>query len=208
MTDFEDVVAAYGLRPDELERLHRIDAVLCETNVHTNLISRSTTAHRVVRHYADSLQLWPHLPESARTLLDIGSGGGFPALPLAVMAAERRPDLALTLCESVRKKASFLEQAADAADLSNVTVRNVRAEALTDRFEVVTARAVASLDKLLALAVPLLRPGGTLIAPKGRRASEELDEAKKTWRMTAKRVKSKTDPDAVVLILTDMERRS
>ena len=140
--------------------------------------------------------------------MDIGSGGGFPALPLAVMAAERRPDLALTLCESVRKKASFLEQAADAADLSNVTVRNVRAEALTDRFEVVTARAVASLDKLLALAVPLLRPGGTLIAPKGRRASEELDEAKKTWRVTAKRVKSETDPDAVVLILTDMERRS
>ena len=205
--DLASVVSTYGLTSHESERLAAFDDLLLATSTHTNLISRSTLADRLVRHYADSLQLWDLLPERVGSLLDIGSGAGFPGLVLAILARERRSETTVLLADSVGKKATFLKDAVEALGLANVEVTNARVETLTSRFDVVTARAVAALPNLLDLAVPRLRRHGLLVAPKGRRAEEELDEARRSWRLTAKRVKSTTDPDATILLLSDLERR-
>ncbi len=192
----------------ELERLSAFDEHLLEVAEHTNLLSRSTIEERWERHYADSLQLWALVPDRARTLLDIGSGAGFPGLILACLAAERRPNLRFTLCDSVGKKGAFLTSSAERVGLANTVVRNARAETLRGRFDVVTARAVMRLDRLLQLATPRLEAGGVMILPKGRAAEEEVREAKEGWRMTVERVESRTDSDATILVITEAERRS
>jgi 16S rRNA (guanine527-N7)-methyltransferase len=129
-------------------------------------------------HVADSLAglVVPAL-RGAATIADLGSGGGFPGLALAVA----RPDAAVTLVESVGRKCDFLRRAADAAGLPNVTVVHARAEEWRDGLgtqEVVTARALASLNVLAEYAAPLLRGGGSLVAWKGRADAAELRDGR------------------------------
>ncbi|HSO39396.1 MAG TPA: 16S rRNA (guanine(527)-N(7))-methyltransferase RsmG [Labilithrix sp.] len=132
------------------------------------------------RHILDALTLLPLLAEvpAGARLVDIGSGGGVPGLPLAIA----RPDLQVTLVEATQKKASFLSAVSAAMGLSNVEVRAERAEQLgkgelRGKFDVVTARAVARLVSLAPLALPFARPGGVVLLIKGQRADEELAEA-------------------------------
>ena len=202
----EALRSRFALSEEEWRALAAFDEAFVRTAAHTNLVARSTLPDRWLRHYADSLQLWPLLPEGARTVLDVGAGGGFPGIPLAILARARRPDMKLTLADSVGKKARFLGQVIDELGLRNAVATDARVEALPYAFDVVTARAVASLPKLLDLAVPRLAPGGTLILPKGARAAEELADARSSWRFDAKRVDSATDERASILVITKPER--
>ncbi|RFB05421.1 16S rRNA (guanine(527)-N(7))-methyltransferase RsmG [Parvularcula marina] len=184
------------------------DERLLETAAHTNVISRNTLPDRWARHYEDSAQLFPLIREDATTLLDIGSGAGFPGLVLGILCRDR--PLKITLADSVGKKARFLAETAHALGLSNITVSSDRVESFHVKrmsFDVITARAVTALDGLLALASPLLAPGGMLIFPKGARADEELTAAATGWRFNHEKRASHTDPDASILILTEPERR-
>ncbi len=107
---------------------------------------------------------------------DVGSGAGLPGIPMAIAA----PDTDFVLIEPMDRRASWLQEVVDELDLENVEVVRARAEEVEGgQFEVVTARAVAALDKLLRLCVPLLKPGGRVIALKGSKAPEEILEAKK-----------------------------
>lgn len=204
----ESLADRFTLSNEEASALATFDRLLLETNARTNLVSRPSVEDRWDRHYADSLQLWSLLPHREADVLDIGSGGGFPAIPLAILARERAAGLRFTLCESVGKKASFLRDAVATLSLSHATVRGERAERLRERFDVVTARAVTALPGLVELAADRLRPDGTLIAPKGRSAEAELAKASEAWRMTVRRATSATDPTATIFLLTDLERRS
>lgn len=130
------------------------------------------------KHIADSLFAAAEIEEGA-AVADVGCGGGFPTLPLAIA----RSDLSITAIDSTAKKLSFVTQAADQLKLSGITVLPARAEAvgrgpMRASFDVVTARAVAALPVLLELCVPLLRIGGRLIALKGKNGAEELALAK------------------------------
>lgn len=206
--DLEDLAPRYALTEGEAATLTAFDELFLRTVEHTNLVARSTLADRATRHYEDALQLWPLLPPYVGSLLDVGSGGGFPGVVLACLARFRRPGMRVVLCDSVTKKAGFLSEAVDALGLTNTTVTASRAEALTERFDVVTARAVTALPRLLTLTVPRLNEGGTLVLPKGRNADQELERAREEWRLTTERVGSRTDPDATILVITDPERRS
>jgi 16S rRNA (guanine527-N7)-methyltransferase len=107
---------------------------------------------------------------------DVGSGAGLPGIPMAIAA----PETDFVLIEPMDRRASWLQEVVDELGLENVEVVRARAEEVeTGQFEVVTARAVAALDKLLRLCVPLLKPGGRVIALKGSKAPEEILEAKK-----------------------------
>jgi 16S rRNA (guanine527-N7)-methyltransferase len=143
-----------------------------------NLVSRRARSELRSRHVPEAVSLARMLPAGAARVLDIGSGGGFPGLVIAIV----RTDLDVHLLEATRKKVDFLRDTAAALDLG-VTVHHGRAEELArspdlaGRFEIVTARAVAALRDLVPLTVPFLADGGVVYAVKGERWRAELDEA-------------------------------
>ncbi len=141
--------------------------------------------------------------EAPAKWIDIGSGGGLPAIPLALA----RPDVRLTLVEARGKKARFLRETAEALGLSNTRVLSERAEDLgqdgrhRQKYDLVTARAVAAMPTLLELTTPLLRVGGALLAPKGQKAEFELVDAAKAMHVLGAEVEARLDMPAGVLVL-------
>jgi 16S rRNA (guanine527-N7)-methyltransferase len=167
------------LDPVIRERLERF-AALVRASEH-NLVSRRAREELETRHVPECVRLAEILPRGQQRVLDVGSGGGFPGLVLAIV----RPELEVHLLDATAKKTEFL--ARTAAELGvPVQVHTGRAEelardrALAGAFDIVTARAVAPLDRLARWSVPFLRPGGLLYAVKGERWSEELEAARGT----------------------------
>lgn len=168
--------AGRTLLPEQAEQFERYLALLLEANQKMNLTRIDDLAAARVQHIGDALTLLPWLPEKGR-IADVGSGGGVPGLVLAIS----RPDMSFTLIEATLKKAEFLGRAARELGLPNVAILPQRAEGVARegrRFHVVTARAVAPLDRLLEWCLPLLRPDGVLLAMKGARAQEEIRAAR------------------------------
>jgi 16S rRNA (guanine527-N7)-methyltransferase len=182
--EFDAAAAAMGLdfEPGERERLGAYLDRLLETNRVMNLTRIVDPADAWMRHVLDSLSLLPWIAESGATsLLDVGSGGGLPGIPLAIVA----PQLSVTLLEATGKKARFLESVAAELGLENVTVVSERAETLAhdrerhrEAYDIVTSRAVARLPVLLELTVPFVRRGGLVLAIKGEQAEAEIEEAR------------------------------
>jgi 16S rRNA (guanine527-N7)-methyltransferase len=158
-----------------------------------NLVSRTARSELTTRHIPECIALARSLPAGPARLIDIGSGGGLPGLIIAMV----RPDLDVHLVESTGKKASFLKEAARTLDVP-ITVHHGRAEELSTgsmatSFDLATARAVASLDRLLPLCIPFLVPGGLLYAVKGDRWSQELESAEPVVRRLGIQVVSTPD---------------
>lgn len=156
---------------DRLELAVRYAGLLCGEGVLRGLIGPREPARIWTRHLLNSAALAPFVPEGA-TVVDLGSGAGLPGIPLALA----RPDLRVSLLEPLARRMRFLELACEELGLP-ITLIQARAEAGPSGADVVVARAVAPLDRLLMLAVPLLRPGGVLLAQKGARAADELATA-------------------------------
>ncbi len=189
--------------PDDIKvRLKAFQEILMRWNSRINLVAARDTAQVWDRHVLDSLQLHSLL-SSRETIIDLGSGGGFPGLILAICGSED-----VTLVESDSRKCSFLREAARAAE---TTVRIVNARIEDVRLapaDVVTARALAALPQLLDWAEPLLLPHGRCLFLKGRKADEELTAARSRWHMMITRTPSRTDPDGVILGLSQIKRVS
>lgn len=136
-----------------------------------NLTAVRETDQMVVLHVLDSLSLLPHLG-AAKTLIDVGTGAGFPGIPVALA----RPDIEVTLLDSSRKKCAFLEQAKSELGLANVTVACERVESWRpeERYEAVVSRAFADLSDFVTQARHLVAPGGRLLAMKGVYPFEEI----------------------------------
>ena len=200
-----DRSAALALTPVSRETAARLDGLiklLEDWQTRVNLVASSTLHLVWTRHVADSLQLLP-LAREAKTWVDLGSGGGFPGLVLACALTERK-DVHVKLVESTGKKAAFLAEAVRLLDLP-ASVHAERIEAFTARpqptFDVVTARALAPLPRLLQLAAPLLRTGAKGIFPKGQDVDAELTEAAKSWKIKADLIPSLTNPQARIVVI-------
>lgn len=174
---------------------------LIEANRHINLTRITALDDFLHRHLLDSLTLAPFLPAGAK-LADIGSGAGFPALPLAIV----RPDIQVIAVESVGKKCAFIRECAEKLHLSSLTVLNQRSESLgqdpefREQFDMVTARAVAALPGLLELCLPLVKVGGAFLSMKGLSYETELAAAKnalKTLGGELKEIKTFTHPSLI-----------
>jgi 16S rRNA (guanine527-N7)-methyltransferase len=188
---------------ETLERLTNFARLLTDRNAHLNLVADSTLPDMWRRHFWDSAQLAALIPVDARTLVDLGSGAGFPGLVLAIMLGEAR-SLAVHLVEATQKKCRFLEEVAKATG-APVQVHWARSEDLAElRADVVTARALAPLPKLLGLAFPFFKATTTGLFLKGRSLDAELTEACESWKLQAERLPSRSDPSGSILRVTGL----
>lgn len=188
-------------------RLRQYEALLVKWQGAINLVSPTTLPHAWERHFIDSLQLLPLIPEGARTLYDLGSGAGFPGLVLAVA----RTDLSVSLIESDQKKGAFLS-AVSHETKTPITIHSDRIEKMTQTLpppDLITARALAPLVDLLAYIAPwaAANPALTAIFPKGAQWRSELGAAAADFVFNAHDVPSQTDPNARILVLTQIGGR-
>ena len=179
-------------------------ALLLKWTPQINLIAPSTVPAIAERHITDSLQLLDHLGTLPATWVDIGSGGGLPGL---VVAAALPASTGVTLIESDARKCAFLRTAVRAMDLENVEIINRRIEsAAPQNADIVSARALAPLDRLLPLVARHLSPDGTALLPKGRGWRDEIVTARRDWQFDFDALPSRTDEDAVILKISKVSR--
>jgi 16S rRNA (guanine527-N7)-methyltransferase len=200
-------LALVNVSRETLDRLDCFVALLLRWQATTNLVGKSTLDSLWTRHIADSLQLLDLAPQ-ARTWIDLGSGAGFPGIPIACALAGVA-GAAVDLVESNAKKAAFLREAARITE-APVTVHAIRIEKFVDGFEeaadAVTARAVASLKDLLDECFILLQQGAVGLFPKGQDVVVELTEASKYWNIVYDLVPSRTDPNARIVVVRALEQ--
>ena len=204
--DRERALALAPVSRETLARLDRFVEHLIAWQQHTNLIARLTVPMLWTRHIADSLQLVGLAP-GARVWADLGSGGGFPGLVIACALAETA-GAHVHLVESIGKKATFLREAVRVTD-APATVHAERIEDFVDKapesLDVVTARALAPLPKLLTLAYPLLKTGALGLFPKGQDVAVELTEAAKCWKIQSSLSQSRTDSKGQIVMVRGIE---
>jgi 16S rRNA (guanine527-N7)-methyltransferase len=207
MTTWQTLVAeitaglGLALTPLELARMESYMALLRARATEVNLTAITDPEAMAVKHFADSLTVelvWT--PQPGERLIDIGTGAGFPGLPLAI----RHPEVSVTLVDSVRKKVNFVDEAIGVLGLMNASARWGRAEEMgrgmdRERYEVATARAVAHLGALVEYVLPLLKVGGLFIALKGPDGALEIPESARALEAiggTVERTHACTLPDA------------
>ena len=160
------------------ETLFRLTKRMLTVNQTMNLTAIKEEKAVILRHYVDSLTISAQIPEGA-TLMDVGCGAGFPTLPLAIA----RPDISITALDGTAKRIAYVNETAALLGLRNVTAIAGRAEeyahqaAYRERYDVVTARAVAALPVLCELCLPFARVGGAVVAMKSAQAKEEIAQA-------------------------------
>jgi len=217
----EDFAAAFGAPPETVERLILYEKLLRQWQKAVNLVAPATLDAVWHRHFADSAQLVPLAPPGTRSWIDLGSGGGFPGLVVAILLAatsqsseQRAAPTAIrfTLIESDTRKCAFLRevarQAGVAVDILSRRAESARTSVNKDLPRIVSARALAPLDRLLDLAEPLSPPGTTLLFPKGREVAQELQLAESRWRFQVALVPSVTDTHGRIAVITNLERKA
>ncbi len=194
----EDFAKLSGVSRETLARLKRFVGLLTDWNTRHNLVSAKSLEDVWRRHVWDSAQLSAFIPPRARSLVDLGSGAGFPGIVLAILLRER-PDFRTVLYEATAKKCTFLRAAAERLDL-NIEIRNARIEkAANEYFDVVTARACAPLERLLGYAQHFAGPNTVCLFLKGQNLEAELTEAHKSWNIKTLRHQSRSDPSGTIL---------
>lgn len=186
---------------ETFDRLEIYVSLLREWNGKINLVSPRDMDQIWQRHIVDSLQLVTCLNTSVKSIVDLGSGGGFPGIVLALAT-----DVSVTLIESDLRKTVFLKEVLrQTQNQANVICQRI--EKVQDiQADVITARALAPLDKLLSFAKPKLKTGGYCLFLKGRQADLEIDNARKDWKMDIEKIPSQTSEDGVILKINQFER--
>jgi 16S rRNA (guanine527-N7)-methyltransferase len=188
---------------ETLAGLARYVELLREANQQQNLVATSTLDSAWERHIHDSAQLVSFAP-GAQSWIDIGSGAGLPGVVIALLT-----DAPVTLVEPRRLRADFLRDAVRQLELEKrVSVHAEKAEKVSGSFDAITARAVASLDRLLPMAQHLSHAGTIWVLPKGRKANSELAEAQRSWHCEVRAEASRTDREATVLVLSKVRAKS
>ena len=195
--------ALTGATDEQIADLETFIARLAEANAVMNLIGPDTLPDVWSRHIWDSAQLLELAPE-AKTWADLGAGAGFPGVVLAVLL-KGRPGAHVWLIDSLGKRCRFLQEIVGELALP-ATVINGRAEEQTLRVDVVTARAVAAMEKLLGYAQPYLQRGAQGLFLKGEKAEAELIEARKVWHFESDLSVSRSDPRGRIVSVRSLRR--
>lgn len=200
-----DLADTFNVSRETFERLSEYVELVKRWNPKINLVSKSSIDMLWDRHIWDSAQIFNHAP-IGQNWLDIGSGGGFPALVVAIMAKELDPHQRVTMIESDTRKAVFLRTVIRELDL-NASVLTQRIEQVpAQEARVLSARALADLNLLLNFAERHLDPSGVCLFMKGETWKEELAEAQKSWRFSYKSHPSLTNSKAAILEIKELCR--
>jgi len=199
-------VGGQSVSRETFQALRDLESLVRRWNPAINLVSKNTVPQLWDRHIVDSAQIFSLCPPGARLWVDLGSGGGFPGLVVAILAREQMPDLHVKLVESDLRKSTFLRQAAYSLGLS-VTVATDRIETLTPMgADVLSARALAALPSLVEYAAIHMKADGVAIFPKGARHQEELSEARRSWTFDVDSRPSLSDGEAAILVIRNIHR--
>ncbi len=199
----DEVCRLLGASPETSERLAAHVAVLRQWQPRLKLVGPGTVDDIWSRHVLDCGQIARYVPPTCRRLVDLGSGAGLPGLILAIMGV-----VGVELVERDERKVAFLHAAANACDV-DVVIHGMRIEDLpSGQADVVTARALASLDVLLPITAPFLGEGSVAIFPKGRSVDDELKSAARHWHMWFSRHPSLSDARSSVLVINRIHHDS
>ena len=197
----------YNVSRETMEDLKTFQNMVLEWNVKFNLISKSSEKDIWSRHILDSLQLFQFITDKDKKLYDLGSGAGFPAIVLAIAAKNTYPNLKISLIESIGKKIMFLKEVQKALSL-DITIIHDRIENLKlPKADIITSRALASLDKLLYYSKDFCSSKTRLIFPKGEKWQEELSLAQKTWSFEYDTKQSLTSNQGYILEIKNIRRK-
>ena len=201
----------FSVSRETLVKLDTYERILRDWQKKINLVAPGTLDQIWHRHFADSAQLLAFVPVEMVTAplswVDLGSGAGFPGLVMAILLSGK-PGARVTLVESDQRKAAFLREVARQTG-TIVDIRSIRIETAATQFkirpQVVSARALASLDRLLELVQPFWTPDAIGLFPKGKDVERELDEARRRWRFAYALHPSVTDSSARVVVVRNVE---
>ncbi len=226
ISDSAQFAAATQVSRETLVRLNQYESLLKVWQPRINLVANATLADVWNRHFYDSAQLVPQLPGGGGKLVDLGSGGGFPGLVLAILLAESgnlgaegglmasqsgAGAWAVTLVESDSRKAAFLRevarQAGVAVEILSIRIENPETQAKLSKADVVTARALAPLSRLLHLAFPLFGSQTVGLFLKGQNAQAEVEAARAEWVFDASLLPSVTAADASIVVVRGLRRK-
>jgi len=196
-----EVAAGRDVSRETVEKLKAYVSLLREESQHQNLIARSTLDELWQRHILDSAQLVRFEPSRDAAWVDIGAGAGLPGIVLACLV-----DRPVTLIEPRRLRAEFLHKVTGELRIGAIIEQN-KVEAVRGTFDVITARAVAPLPRLLKISAHLSTTKTRWILPKGRRAEDELAEARRSWHGVFHVERSLTDEDSLIIVATDVRAR-
>ena len=199
-----DRLAEVTGRPVSRETIEKLDAyaaLVAEESARQNLVSASTLEQFWERHILDSAQLVRFEPQPRASWADVGSGAGLPGIVIACLV-----DGPVTLIEPRRLRAEFLHRTCESLRL-NATVYTGKVERLEAKYDVITARAVASLPRLLEISAHLSTRNTVWALPKGASAERELAEARRTWQGAFHVEQSVTDADSKIVVATEVRAR-
>ena len=188
----------FNVSRETLEMLRTYEVLLRKWQAKINLVGSSTLETLWQRHFQDSAQLLALAPKTAKVWADLGAGAGFPGLVIAIMLRDR-PDAQIHLIESDARKCAFLRTVIQALGLTAEVHGRRIGDVPPLNTDVVTARALAPLHKLLELGLPHRKPDGMFLFPKGQDVDKELTEATKSWIISVDRLQSRSDHTGIIL---------
>lgn len=201
MSILMDNIAATVSR-ETMQRLETYVALLTKWTRAINLVGKSTEQEIWHRHIGDSWQLISLIP-SVSNLADLGSGGGLPGMVIAIT----RPEINCDLIEQDQRKAAFLQECVAQLKLTNTRIINQNINDVSHQYNCITARALASLSELCALAYPRLEKGAICLFPKGQNFAIEVEEAQQHWTFQHQCTPSKTDEKAAIIQIAELSPR-
>ena len=198
----------YDVSRETMEKMKSFVSLLQEWNQKMNLVSKNSLEEVWTRHILDSLQLVKYISVDTKTLLDIGSGAGFPAVVLAIAMQENMPNAKWILTESITKKTVYLKDVCAKLDLNNVCIKNDRVENLQlKNVDLITARAVAALDVLCEYAYGISGTKSKMLFLKGRTYKEEVHNARQKWNFYYEVLPSAYSDEGVILQINNLRKR-
>ncbi|GLQ20558.1 16S rRNA (guanine(527)-N(7))-methyltransferase RsmG [Algimonas porphyrae] len=207
MTNATSFANRAPIHPASLADYQRWEQLLRKWNARINLVAPDSLDHFWNRHALDSAQILPLVTERDRTIVDFGSGAGFPALALAIDAKHQNADRHIHMIESVGKKASFLKSVSRETALP-ATIHAARIEALPSlQADLITARAFAPLGRILPLAMHHLGPDGRILLLKGANVAHEIKDAQLDWSFDTKLQPSMTEGGGQILLINELKPR-